>query len=118
MAMSEKIVLAQVAELTYDDSTAEKLFTLPEGARPVRLTVYTQATSTGAELDVGTVSNDDYWIAALDVSAVGQNEGDLLKMAELDAMTDVYGLIQGSPTSGGPFTIVMEYVTYRSLAPK
>lgn len=108
-----RLVYSKTAQLLYSDTTAKKLFTLPKGAIPLRVTVFTVATATSGTVDVGTYANDDLYIAALDVSAVGGSQGTLLDRTELTVPTDIYGL-QAGASSGGPFVVTMEYTSVKT----
>ena len=106
------------AQLLYTDITATKLFTLPRGARLIRLDVDTEATSTSATLKVGTALDDNAYIDALDISAVGVSNGALLLTTKTTGKQDIYGIVGGSPSSGGPYTVFATFVTDRSRGPK
>lgn len=107
------IVYCKKAVLTYANTTAIKLFTLPENSIPIGVDVFTATTATSGTIDVGTLANDDLFIAALDVSVLGMSPGTLLSNAELTKMTDIFGL-QAGASSGGPFTIFMRYINLRT----
>ena len=106
------------ADLLYTDITATKLFTLPRGASLIRIEVDTIATSTSATLKVGTALDDNAYIDALDISAVGVSVGALLLTTKTTAKQDVYGIVGGSPASGGPYRIRATFITDRSRGPK
>lgn len=110
-------VYSKNGDVVYGQSTSVLLFTLPRGAKPIRVTVYTQDTSTSATLSLGTASDDNLWVDALDVSAKGVLQASLLIADLLTTKTDVYVKIGGSPASGGPFTVMMEYINTKSRGP-
>lgn len=101
--------------LTRSNSTSALRCTLPMNAYIVDIVCHTYATSAGAQLDVGTVGNDDAFVAALDVSAAQINRGTVLTAyTALTAMTGIYAHIQGSPVAGGPFRVEVIYTTPKS----
>ena len=51
---------------------------LPEGARISNIKLYFEDLGSGVTLDVGTPTNDDLFIAAVDVSSAGVKEMDLI----------------------------------------
>lgn len=60
--------------VTFEDTTATTLFTLPAGAVPID--IYVDVTTafddtTGATLDVGLAADGDYFVNDLDVSSAG-----------------------------------------------
>jgi hypothetical protein len=110
----KRVVYTKSADLLYTDTTATKLFTLPMGARIIGVKCYTQAASTGATLDVGISSNSDSYIDGLDVAIAQINVGTVLDGDRLTVPTDIYGLIGGTPSSGGPFTVIVEFDTSKS----
>jgi hypothetical protein len=107
-------VYAKVAQLLYTDTTAKKLFTLPSGATPVHILCHSDEASVGAELDVGVADNTDSLIDGLDVSGAGTSVGTLLSNTKLTVPTDVWGVINGTPASGGPFDVTVIYIMSRS----
>ena len=107
-------VYSKQGDVVYGQATSVLLFTLPRGARPIRVTVYSQAASVSATLSLGIASDDNLWVSALDVSAKGVLQASLLIADLLVTKTDVYVMIGGSPSSGGPFTVMMEYVYTKS----
>jgi len=112
------LVYEKQASILYTDTTAATIFRLPAGAIPISVSCFTAAASIGATLDVGVAANDDQYIAALDVSAVGMSVGTLLDMTKLTEPTEIQALIGGAPASGGPFTIVMCFISEKSIGPK
>jgi len=110
-------VYSKQDDVVYSQATSVRLFTLPRGARPIRATVYSQAASAGATLSLGTSSDDNLWVSALDVSAKGVAQASLLVADLLTTQTDVYVMIGGTPPSGGPFTVMVEYVYIKSRGP-
>jgi len=112
-----RIVYAKEAELVYGDSTTKRLFTLPIGARPIRVTVVTEADATSAACDIGTLSDDDKYVAALDVSSAGVAPATLLDSDKLTTLEDIYGLI-ASASSGGPFKVIFEFTSEKVTGPK
>jgi hypothetical protein len=110
-----RLVYSKVASLLYTDSSQKKLFDLPRHAIPISVTVFTAATSTSATCDIGTAADDDKHVAALDVSVAGTSLAVLLNMDVMPATSNpIYGLIGGSPSSGGPFTIIMKWIYLRT----
>lgn len=95
--------------ITYTQSTALVLFNIPRYAKPLRVTVFTEATATSATLDLGTVEDPNKYVSGLDISAVGGNEANLLVWAATSVPETIVGTIGGGPSSGGPFTVVMEF---------
>jgi len=110
-------VYSKQGDVVYSQSTSALLFTLPRGSKPIRVTVYSQAASSGATLSLGTASDDNLWVSALDVSSKGVAQASLLIADLLTTKTDVYAMIGGTPASGGPFTVMMEYVYTKSRGP-
>ena len=104
-------------EVAYTDTTQKKLGTLPRGSRIIQVTVHTEATATSATLDLGTLANDDLWIAAMDVSGAGSSQGTVLSDDKSTTKVDVYALIEGGPVVGA-FTIDIMFTTDRSRGPK
>jgi len=116
--VARKLVYEKQETILYTDTTAATIFRLPAGAIPISVSCFTAATSTGATLDVGTPANTDLYIDGLDVSVLGMSVGTLLDMTKLTEPTDIQALIGGSPSSGGPFTIVMCFISEKSIGPK
>lgn len=115
---ARRLVYAQTIALTISTTTTARRFTLPDGAIPIRVTCFTAATSAGATLDVGTVSDDDAFVSALDVSVTGMSTGTLLNVTETARPTDVYAHIGGGPVGGGGFTVIFEFLSVKSTGPK
>ena len=107
------IVYCKKAVLAYTDTVQKKLFTLPENSIPIGVDIFTAATATSGTIDIGTLSDDDLFVAALDVSVVGMSPATLLSVAELTKMTDIFGL-QAGASAGGPFTIFFRYINLRT----
>ncbi len=108
-----RLVYAKTASLAYTDTTAKKLFTLPRGAIPLRVTVFTEDASASATCDVGVYGDTDSLIDGLDVSGAGGNQGTLLDNDQTTVPTDIYGLI-ANPTAGGDFVVTLEYTSIRT----
>jgi hypothetical protein len=113
----ERIVLSKEGTLLYTDTTAKKICTLPVDARIIRITCFTAATATSGVLDVGILGALETYVADLDVSTAGSAQAPLLNFDRNVTQVDVYAVLAGL-SAGGPFTIVIEYDTSRSLAPK
>jgi len=114
----KRVVFSKSADLLYTDTTAVKLFTIPPGSRVLQVLCYTQATSTSATLDLGVVGNTDSIVDGLDVSTAQVNTGTVLDADRVTVPTDIYGLIGGGPSSGGPFTVIVVLDTGKSRGPK
>lgn len=99
--------------LAYTDTTQKKLFTLPPGSIPIGVEIFTAATAASGTVDVGTVANDDLFVAALNVSVAGTSPAILLSMTELTIPTDIYAL-QAGASGGGPFTVIFRYINLKS----
>jgi len=110
-------VFLKKGDVVHGQSTSVLLFNLPRTARPIRVTVYSQAASSGATLSLGTQDDDNLWVSALDVSSEGVAQASLLIADRLTTKTGVYVKIGGAPGTGGPFTVMMEYITDRSRGP-
>ena len=96
--------------LTRSDSTSTKRCSLPDGAIILDILETTSVLSAGAQLDVGDSSNDDRFVAALDVATAQKNVATLLDTyTALSGMTDVYAHIQGAPGAGGPYRVSILY---------
>ena len=101
-----KVAYAKEASLTRAQVTALELFTLPSGAIPVRVSVFTAAAAVGGTLDVGILGNTDAYIDGMDISGLGMSIGTLLDIDETDTPTAIYALIATAPGAGGPFTVI------------
>jgi hypothetical protein len=109
--MAEKprrLVYSKTGQLLYSDSTAVKLFTLPAGAIPLRVTAFNDATMTSGTLTLGSAADDDLFVSALDVASAAPHAATLLSWDQLTVPTDIYGSIAGA-SAGGPLHVVMEY---------
>lgn len=118
MSETQRVVYAKEAQLLYTDTTAKRLFTLPSGALILRVTCITRATSTNATLSVGTASSSTKYVSAGSVSTAQVSEMTVADSDELTATEDIYGLIGGSPSSGGPFDVIVEFTSIKSTGPK
>jgi len=112
-SVPRRLVYSKTAPLAYTDTTAIKLFTLPRGAIPLRVTVFTEEASASATCDVGVYGDTDSLIEGLDVSSLGSNLGTLLDNDEREVPTDIYGRI-ANPTAGGDFVVTLEYSSVRT----
>ena len=101
------------ATLAYTDTVAKLLFELPKDAKITSIEIYTASTAAGGTADIGTLADDDYFVAAVDVSAVGTARCNLLVSDWFTAPTDIYGLQLGA-IAGGPFTVHLEYISRKS----
>jgi hypothetical protein len=91
--------------LTHESTSSNVLFRLPKSARIVGWAVNVKtAFDDSATLNVGTSDDADHYIQTLDVTSAGcvditpsdtQNPGD-----EMSDVTDIYGIINESPTQG------------------
>ena len=109
--------LSKEATLLYTDATSKKIMTLPRYARINRVTVHTAATATNATFSLGTASDDNAYVDALSVATAASAQATILDHSETTVPTDLYGMIGGSPSSGGPFRIVVEYTYLRTVYP-
>ena len=110
-------VFSKSADVLYSQTTSVRLMTLPRTARIIRVTAYSQAASAGATLSLGIASDDNYYVSALDVSAEGVAQAALLIADRITTAQDLYVMIGGTPPSGGPFTVIVEFDTSRSRGP-
>jgi len=100
--------------IAYTEVASVKKLTLPKGAQIFSIDVFSDATSTSAELDVGTSADGDLYVDGLDVSVAGSSRGTLLDRTKLTGPTDIYAVVGGSPSSGGPFDVRIAYFMTRS----
>jgi hypothetical protein len=116
--IARKVVYSKSVALAATATTSAKRFTLPDEATITRVMCFTSETSAGVTLDVGTASNDDLYVSALDVSVLGGSEGTLLDMTKLTTPTDIYMHVAGTPPSTATFTVVVEFTSAKSTGPK
>lgn len=109
-----RLVYAKEASLTRTDTTATYLFTLPRGAIPLQVTIFTAATAAGGTIDVGITGDTDLYVDGGNVAVLGSTVMTLLDVTERPGRTDVYALIGGAPGAGGPFTVTLEYTSIRT----
>ena len=111
-AEARRKIFCKHAELVYSDSTAKKLFTLPKGAYIEDITVHTSTVSTNATVSIGTSGTSTQFVNAQAVATAGLNRVTTVgTYAVFSARTEIYGLIGGSPSSGGPFRVAVRYST-------
>lgn len=108
-------ISVKTASLTRSNTTATKLFDLPEFARLVGVRVFTAATATGATFTMGDADTANKYVNANSVATAGMNYMRLLNITALSGgPKPIYGSIGGTPVAGGPFTIIAEYISDKS----
>ncbi len=116
MANERFNIYIKEATLTIADTTATYLFDLPEFARLIGVRVLSQVASVGATFTMGDAATAARFVAAGDISAIGNSYLALLDSEAMDGgPKPVYGNIGGAPGAGGPFTILAEYITSKSV---
>ena len=109
-------VYIKTPSLTRTNTTATKLFDLPEFAKLVGVRVYNAATATGATLTMGDAGTANKYVDGDSIATLGMAYMALLNIAALSGgPKPIYGSIGGSPSAGGPFTIIAEYITDKSV---
>lgn len=106
----DRQVRVKRVHLLISDSTSTKRIELPDQSSILDIRCFTEAASAGAALDVGISTNDDYYVAALDVASAQMHTTTVLEGGTpSDGPIDVYMHIQGAPIAGGPFDVFVIY---------
>ena len=114
-AEARRKLFCKHATLTRSDTTATKLFTLPEGAFIELIVVHNYATATNATISIGNASSSTAYVSAQSVATVGLNRVTTIgSYTKFTARTPIYGLIGGSASAGGPFRVSVWYSTERA----
>ena len=91
--------------ITYADTTSAEKFRLPTGSRIIAwvFNVVTAFSGGTTELDIGTATDQDYYVDAGDISAVGQivpSTQVVIPGPELTTMTPIYMVVGAGNTVG------------------
>lgn len=114
-----KIVVRKIATIARTNSTAKNLFMLPANAIPISLRVIIPTASdavTTAVISVGKTGTGTHFLSSYDVKGnSGQqsptavtNLGSSVGTSAIQVI-GIYADTGGAATTGGPFTVTMEY---------
>lgn len=119
------LTLTKRATVARTDTTAKNLFTIPKGAIPTALRVYSTTASNAAStatLSIGKTGTAAHYLSAFDIKTTGTGSGlqDLDKAVPLNLFVvgsataslqiiGTYAETGTASTTGGPWTVEMDY---------
>lgn len=114
-AEARRKLFCKHATLTRSDTTATKLFTLPDDAFIEEIIVHNYATATNATISIGNSSSSTAYVNAQSVATVGLNRVTTIgTYSKFTTRTEIYGLIGGTAVAGGPFRVTVWYTTEKA----
>jgi len=114
----DRQVRVKRVRLTTANTTSIKVMELPDQASILLVGCFTEVASAGATLDMGILSDDDYYFTALNIATAQMNYATILEGGTPSTgPVDVYMNVGGAPAAGGPYDVwvwyTCEYYTFR-----
>jgi hypothetical protein len=115
-----KVFSHKIATVARTDTTAKNLFTIPANAIPIRISIYggtaSDAGTTGT-VSVGKTGTNTYFVNAADVKgasgqipcAAAAHLGAAVSTTASTQIVGIYAETGTASTTGGPWTIIMDY---------